>query len=148
MPKADFYILEEASSQQALLFACRLLEKFYQEQKRAYVHMTSKIAAERLDDLLWTYEDNSFIPHSIYDLTSSAPIQIGYENIAITPVEILLNLATELPIFYQQFNQIIEIVFKDSSMQQLARERYRLYRDQQYEIQTYKLKANAYATNR
>lgn len=141
--KVDFYVLEVNSRQQAWLFVCQLLEKMYAEQKRVYVHTRSAEEAERFDNLLWTFKEDSFIPHQLYtqENPQPAPIQIGQGQTPCEHVECMLNLCPEIPPFYQQFQHIIEIVFSDVHMQQLARERYKHYRDQGCEINTHKLTA-------
>ncbi len=143
-PTIDFYILDTSSGQRSLLFACRLLEKAYEAAQSVYIHAPSQEEAERLDQLLWTYRDDSFIPHNLYQAADPfpPPIQIGYGETPPPHQAILLNLASAVPAFYQQFPRIIEIVFSDPSVQQLARERYRYYRDQGCNMTNYKIKAN------
>jgi DNA polymerase III subunit chi len=139
--KVDFYILEQADGPRSRLFACQLLEKMVEEQKRVFVHMRSREEAARFDTLLWTYRDDSFIPHQIDDAKDTHPplIQIGFGEAPTRQHDIMLNLCTELAPFYPQFQHIIEIVFSDALVQQLARERYRRYRDSGYELTTHKL---------
>lgn len=141
--KVDFYVIEAASGQQSLLFACQMLEKMHEEQKRVYVHTRSREDAERLDALLWTYKDDSFLPHHIYDKAASfsPPIQIGSGEAPASHPETMLNLCPEIPAFYQQFSHIIEIVFADPPVQQLARVRFKQYRDLGCEMNTIKLNA-------
>jgi DNA polymerase-3 subunit chi len=137
--KIDFYILETTSQQQANLFACQLLEKYYAEQNLPIlVHTNTKAEAERFDALLWTYRDDSFLPHQLQNAESNAPIQIGFGQAPSSPPSLLLNFSSQIPTFYQQCKQIIEIVFTDSNVQQLARQRYKQYRDAGYEINTIK----------
>ncbi len=139
-----FYVLNEATGQKSLHFACQLIEKAYAEQKRIYVHMNSQEEADRFDALLWTYRDDSFLPHSIYCATEDypPPIAIGFGEVSTHYQDMLVNLAKGIPSFYKQFNQVVEIVFADPVVQQLARERYKQYRDQACDIKTHKLKAN------
>jgi DNA polymerase-3 subunit chi len=152
--KIDFYVLETTNKQKSQLFTCRLLETT--TPKSIFVHMNTREEAQRFDALLWTYRDDSFLPHSLYDSNnevsevSAAPIQIGFSDInsnsnSDTPnpsPAILFNLAQTVPSFYTQFERVIEIVFTDPSVQQLARQRYKHYRDQNDEINTIKLKEN------
>lgn len=154
----DFYILDDTSSQKSLFFACGLIEKLHQKQRRIYIHAQSRHEAERIDALLWTYRDDSFLPHNLYHPSDDFPpsIQIGFDDTASESShevsrcasndtensDVLLNLSHELPPFYKHFQQVIEIVFSDPLTQQLARERYKHYREQGYEITTHKLKAN------
>lgn len=142
--KIDFYVLENATSgQKSLLFACQLLEKAYSEQKRVYVHTNTREEADRLDAMLWTFRDDSFVPHNIYTDEPYPPaIQIGYGATPKADYDLLLNLAKDVPDFYQHFPAVIEIVFPDPVVQQLARARYKHYRDQGFEINTIKLKAS------
>lgn len=146
MPSVDFYILEEASGLKSLHYACQLIEKAHQRDQRVYIHTNSSEDAERIDTLLWTYRDDSFLPHSIYDAADEHPpsIRIGYDKAYAAPESdhVLVNLDREIPPFSQKFNHIIEIVFSDPTVQQLARERFKKYRDQGYEMNTYKIKAS------
>lgn len=143
--KVDFYILDIESKQRSHLFACQLLEKAYREEKRVYVKVNSKEEAERFDALLWTYREDSFIPHQLYQAEDPSPplIQIGFDSAAPhSQQDLLINLCSDFSSFFQQFPQVIEIVFSDPTVQQLARERYKQYRDLGSDIQTHKLKAN------
>jgi len=144
--KIDFYVLHTDSRQKSHLFACHLLEQLYlEQQKTIFIHVNTRDDAERLDALLWTYRDDGFLPHHLFSSASEdhpAPIQIGFGETPLKKHAILLNLSTTIPTFYTQFDHLIEIVFTDPLMQQLARERYKQYRDQGYEINTIKLKAD------
>lgn len=142
--KIDFYILEAASGQKSLHFACKLIEKAWSDQQKVYIHTNSQEEAERMDTLLWTYREDSFLPHNLYQATDDfpPPVQIGFADHPKHHQDLLLNLRQEIPDFYKQFNRVIEIVFSDAHVQQLARERYKQYRDQGCELNTYKIKAN------
>ncbi len=141
----DFYILDAASKQKALLFACQLLEKLYQSKQRIYLHTDALDDAEKLDALLWTYREDSFLPHQLFvaDAKSRAPILIGYEIANIPAHDILFNLSSAVPTFYRDAKHIIELVFADNTQQQLARERYKYYRDQGLTLNTHQIKANS-----
>lgn len=144
MATVDFYILEEASGQKSLFFACQLVEKVMKETANVYIQANSREEAQRLDALLWTYKEDSFLPHQLYDPEASnpPPVQIGWDHTPQQLSGILLNLSRQIPPFYAQFTRVIEIVFSDPLVQQLARERFKHYRDQGCDINTYKLKAN------
>lgn len=142
--KVDFYVLE-ANRQKSLFFACRLIEKAYAEEQKVFIYTHSAEEAEQMDNVLWTYREDSFLPHNMYDPSDvfPPPIQIGFaDEVPAQQQDILINLNKTIPPFYHQFKRVIEIVFSDPLMQQLARERYKYYRDQGYELSTHKLKAN------
>jgi DNA polymerase-3 subunit chi len=140
--KVDFYILE-ASGQKSLVFACALLEKAYANAESAFVYTGSATESEQMDNLLWTYRDDSFLPHAIYQSTESfsPPILISHEK-PVNSHDILLNLSQQLPAFYLSYQRIIEIVPADPTVQALARERYRQYRDAGCDLNTIKLKSH------
>ena len=140
----DFYILDISGRQQALRFACQLLEKVSDTAEKIYVHTDSSQEAQQIDELMWIYRDDSFLPHQLYSENDETPpaIQIGHGDIPASQQNILLNLSKQVPANFQQFQHIIEIVFADPSMQQFGRDRYRYYRDQGHDINTHKLKAN------
>ncbi len=141
MSTVDFYVLNETSSQRSLHFACGLLEKAYLGNQRVYIHAPSNSEAERLDALLWTYRDDSFLPHQICSAENlDCPILIGTgEDYRAGTRDILVNLSPSVPPFYKQFKHIIEIIFTDTTVQQLGRERFKHYRNEQCEINTHKI---------
>lgn len=140
----DFYILDATKSLKSLAFACRLVEQAYLNQQQVYIHTADKEEAQRIDNLLWTYRDESFIPHQLYlpRETPSAPVQIGFDEPPVRPQQLLVNLHPAFPSFYQQFVRVIEFVFAGEAMQQLARERYRQYRALGSNICTHKIQAS------
>ena len=78
------------------------------------------------------------LPHQLYADRCNAPIQIGYGECPKSHGNILFNFGREIPPFYEQFPHVIEIVFTDPVVQQLARQRYKQYRDSHHEINTIK----------
>lgn len=141
MPKIDFYILPEGDAKTRLQYACRLVEKAYKNQHRIYINAENETQAHQLDEMLWTFRDDSFLPHNLYGEgpEPAPPIQIGFN---ITPEkhrDILLNLSNQVPAFFEHFNRVLEIIANDPDMQARGRENYRVYRTQGYDITTHKL---------
>ena len=143
MTKIDFYILPEQSSQSRELLACRLAEKAYLKQHNIYIHAASREQAATLDDLLWTFNQGSFLPH---DLTvtgnkTGAPISIGYQDAPDIEYDVMINLSEEIPAFFSRFTRVAELVDQAPTSRNLARERYRFYRDRGYSLDSHELKA-------
>lgn len=138
MPKIDFYILPEDN---CLQLACKLIEKAYKNRHRVYIHTENETVAHQLDELLWTYKEESFIPHNLYGEgpDPAPPIQIGFASTPEKHRDILINLSNDIPVFYKQFARIMELVPNSPSIQERARENYRIYRSNGYDIQTHKL---------
>lgn len=141
MTKIDFYLIPESNTKSRLDFACRLTEKAYKKRHRIYIHVDSKTDAHTLDELLWTYRDDSFLPHNLYGEgpDPAPPIQIGFDQHPEKHRDILINLSKTVPAFYTQFARVLECVINDPMIQAEARDHYRLYRSHGTEINTHKL---------
>lgn len=141
MLKIDFYILPEANSLQRLQFACRLIEKAYRQKHRIYIHTLDEKEAHQLDELLWTYREDSFLPHNLHGEgpTLTPPIQIGVNVTPENHRDIMINLSNTVPDCHTQFARILELVSNETSSQEAARERFRFYRAQGFELNTHKL---------
>ncbi len=143
MPRIDFYILEEQTSQARLLLACKLIEKAYKSRHRIYIQANNQDEAHQLDELLWTYREDSFLPHNLYGEgpEPAPPIQIGFDATPDKHRDILINLNETVPSFYQQFSRLLEIVVNVPEIQAYAREHFRFYKSQGHDIKTHKLQS-------
>ncbi|HVY54056.1 MAG TPA: DNA polymerase III subunit chi [Gammaproteobacteria bacterium] len=140
MPTIDFYMIPAQGDQARLLFACRLLEKAFQQQHQIYVHLGDLSQAQILDNLLWTFKDDSFIPHQIYteNQAHSSPILIGHAKSA-PHHDILLNLDNEIPSFHGEFNRILEITINEAAAQEIAQKHRVFYEEKGYKITSHQL---------
>lgn len=141
MPKIDFYILAEGDAETRFTLACRLIEKAYRNQHRIYIHTENQTDAHQLDELLWTYRADSFLPHNLYGdgPEPAPPIQIGFTDTPEKHRDILINLGNEVPAFYKQFSRVLEIIANDPAIQARGRDNFRFYRAQGCDITTHKL---------
>ena len=139
----DFYILDTASKQQAWLFACKLVENAYAANESVFICTSSQDEAEKMDSLMWTYRDDSFLPHQIAGENITSPILIGMHLPADNAINTFVNLNNNFPENYGQCKRLIEIVITEPQAQASARERYRQYRDANHNLTTHKLKVNA-----
>lgn len=89
-----------------------------------------------MDDLLWTFRDISFLPHQRADEQVSADIAvtIGWEQDHAGQQDVLINLSDTIPARAEAFSRIVEIVSGDKSEREIARQRYRDYRQRGYEL--------------
>ena len=143
MPRIDFYRIYDATLKARLVLACRILEKAYNQQHQTYVHTPDEATAHQLDDLLWTFHDTSFVPHGLSkEKQATKPlIEIGFTNHKPTDhSDILLNLDTNIPPFFAEFERVIEIISEDEKQKENARNKYRQYKQQGYDIKINDLK--------
>lgn len=128
--RIDFYLLTQEEPDAVWLTACHLLEKAYRQKNQVFVYCTHRQDAEHLDELLWTFKPDSFIPHHLQGEGPEPPppIQIGYATEPQGFSDILLNLALTVPPFFSRFQRVIEIVATDETAKATSREHFRHYR--------------------
>ena len=128
--RIDFYLLSDDQPNAFWLVACRLLEKAYLKGHRVFVYCDNKQDAELLDELLWTFKDDSFIPHNLEGEGPEPPpaIHIGYSKEPRGFNDILLNATSQIPSFYSKFKRVIELVSNDEVKKEQSRARYKEYR--------------------
>jgi DNA polymerase-3 subunit chi len=138
-PRIDFYILKHPTADARLRFACRLNEKAYVLNNRIYNHTASAAEARKLDGLMWTFRQGSFIPHEIRksDGGNLAPVTIGHEPDQ-EPCQkpgknLLINLTDSIPAFFDQFERVAEIIDHTDESRRTGRERYAFYKKSGYE---------------
>ena len=145
MTRIDFYILENDSNGREQ-FACRVAEKAYRLGHGVYIHTADSQQASRLDTLLWTFKQGSFVPHGIEGESPDpdAPVLIG-QNIELDTSshakgrEVLINLAQEIPLFFSAFKRVAEVVDQNSENKSKGRERFKFYRDRGYSMDTHQI---------
>lgn len=143
MTRIDFYIIEEGSEQSTENFICRLTEKAWSQNNSVYIHAMDEQHATKYDELLWTFTENSFVPHHLITVENSAKtVLIGHQTMAEIPTshhDVLINLNHESPSFFSQFERVAEIITTDEISRSKGRERYQFYRDRGYALETHKM---------
>jgi len=142
MARVDFYILNQAGQHSRQTFACRLAEKAYHLNNSVHIHAASRDDAERIDELLWTFRDGSFVPHERISGTGDAadsPVTIGCEDEFVEPRDLLINLSDDIPACAGTFPRVAELVTSDDDCKQLSRKRFATYREQGHSLETHNL---------
>lgn len=141
MPRIDFYVLPDQKDNGRALLACRLADKAYNLGHTVYILTASDAQAAALDDLLWTFRQDSFIPHERYPLAGeeSSPVLIG----TVAPVEasaqVLINFTDRLPEGFERYERVVELVDQNPDVLAKSRERFRQYRERGCAPETHKL---------
>ncbi len=145
MTRIDFYVTDEAAPDSAMRVACRIAEKAYRQQLPTHIHTVSAEQAAAVDQLLWSFRPEGFIPHELSDGKSNPvdenlafpPITIGSEEPQHHEIEVVINLADKVPLFFSRHNRLAEII--DGNGKAAGRERYKFYKDRGYELNTHRL---------
>jgi DNA polymerase-3 subunit chi len=130
--RVDFYILDESSAGARLKLACRLAEKAYLAAQTALVWHTDAEELKALDDLLWTFMDGSFVPHEMLTASASSddtPVLLSAGTVPPADVDIIINLAPDVPRCLSRTRRIAEIIDGDDSRRRAGRARFKVYRD-------------------
>jgi DNA polymerase III subunit chi len=140
----DFYILKEASDDARLKLTCRIVDKAVASNQHVFICPSSKLEAQQLDELLWTFSPGSFLPHRIITQDCAAvpeePVLIAGGGAPMGERwDLLINLADEVPEYFSRYAQVAEVVDAGAERRALGRERYKFYRDRGYSLNTHQV---------
>ena len=141
MTKVDFYVVSRPEPNALLSTACRLTDKAFRLRHRVFINAASPEQANALDRLLWTFRDDSFIPHARASAGSDPddPVRIGSGEAPDAPFDVLINLAEDVPLWAREGARVAEIVGADPQSRNAGRKRYRHYRDEGCELSSHDL---------
>lgn len=141
MTRIDFYVLPGTEPKERHLTACRLAEKAYHLGHRCYIQTASMQDEALLDDLLWTFRQNSFVPHARWQGSHDpgVPILLGHSPPPTFLHEVLIHLGDPIPDAYDRFTRVVEIINADENTRAAARRRYRFYKDRGLSPMTHQL---------
>ena len=139
MTRVDFYVLPDSNSPDK--FVCALSNKIHKQGLPIHIHTDNRNKASQIDDLLWTFNDISFLPHVMADEPSaeSTPITIGWDGTESDSNEVLINLSENIPDAAASFSRVIEIVVTDEDSRGRSRENFKRYRDLGFDIHSHNL---------
>jgi DNA polymerase-3 subunit chi len=130
--RVDFYILDESSATARLKLACRLAEKAYLAAQTALVWHTDAEELKAFDEMLWTFMDGSFVPHEMLTAGASSdetPVLLSAGTAPPADVDIIINLAPDVPGCLARTRRVAEIIDGDDSRRRAGRARFKAYRD-------------------
>lgn len=143
MNTATFYIVQPDSPQcnkegfeRYILF---LLRHFNNQGVKLYINAENREDSLYWDELLWQLESTQFLPHNLIGEgpKNGTAIEIGYSQLKPSwNRQLVINLAKDKTNFAGTFAQVIDFVSDDEKAKQTARERYKIYRQAGYQMQT------------
>jgi DNA polymerase III subunit chi len=131
VPRVDFYVTEDSGTEARARLACRIIEKAYAAEQRVVVRCTAESLA-RIDELLWTFGDGSFVPHEPLpsgDAAIEAPVALTTAPLPAGDWQVLVNLSHDLPADWSHYERVAEVLDGDADTRSRARTRFRAYRD-------------------
>lgn len=128
--RADFYLIDKPRfREQPLLLVCELARKALAANLPTLVLVRDAAQAEQLDDLLWSFDPDAYIPHQIAGTDEDedeADVLIAPPEVhaALRPLVInLRDAAVE-----GDFERVLEVVPADPAAREPLRERWRQYK--------------------
>ncbi len=141
MTRVDFYLIENEPEGGKDIAVCKLAHKAFRLGHRIYILTANRDEAQRLDRLLWTFSDGSFIPHGLSSEKTGTdfPVLIGHDEPPPAYEDVLITVSDRVPDCFSRFQRVAEIVDSSEANKVMARERFRFYRDRGYTLQTHTL---------
>jgi len=145
MTRVDFYVSTNQAVDADLQLACRITEKAYRQKNRVYIHTNNAQQASRIDELLWTFREVSFVPHISVtgpvneEKQAQTAVIIGCADIPEMAPDVLINLSDDIPNFFTRFERVAEIVSGPESARKMARSHFKFYRERGYPLETHEL---------
>lgn len=135
MTRIDFH----TSVADSIVYTCRLVRKAnaLAANSRIVILLQDRKQLSTLDQALWTFSAQDFLPHAEVgdSLAAQTPILLAEgEQAELPPYDILINLSGSVPSQFAQFERMIEIVSNDEGDIDAGRERYTHYRQRGYPL--------------
>jgi DNA polymerase III subunit chi len=135
MPRADFYLIAKPRFlEQPLLLVCELAKKAYAAQQPTLILTRDFEQAEALDELLWAFDEDAFIPHQLAgdDDDANTAVLIAPPGIDTAVRPLTINLREICP--QNNGDRILEVVAADVVEREGSRERWREYQRRGFEV--------------
>ena len=143
MNTATFYIVQPESPQSKKegfeAYVLFLIRHFVAQGAKVYINADNKEESLYWDELLWQLPPEQFIAHNLIGEgpKNSTQVEIGYTQLRPSwNRQIVINLAKDKTNFAGTFAQVVDFVPCDEKTRQTARERYKIYRQAGYQMQT------------
>jgi DNA polymerase-3 subunit chi len=106
---------------------CEIAEEIYGRGEKVQLLVPDPGQASRLDDLLWTFRPDSFIPHGLLESNGGnpgLPVVISTREHTVPGIRHLLMLEFSSPDFLRSFAQAIHLVVVDHRERREASRKY------------------------
>ncbi|AYC31932.1 DNA polymerase III subunit chi [Pseudomonas cavernae] len=133
MTRVEFYVLSSATPTDRLRAACQLALKGWRHGLPVFVRCQDEAQSQALDELLWRFKAETFVPHNLHGDGPQAPVVLGLDDEPANRQGLLINLQANISPFLECFSRVIEIVNQEPDLLTACRENFRLYRQRGYD---------------
>ena len=138
MARADFYLFAKPRFRaEPLRLACALVRKAHDAGQATLILARDRAQAEELDDLLWAFDDDAYVPHQIAgdEEDELAPVLIATPDMDVPLRPLVLNLRDAA--VEGAFERVLEVVPADESARGPLRERWKAYKARGLEVKSH-----------
>jgi len=135
MPRADFYLIDKPRfREQPLLLVCELVKRAFAAQQPTLILTRDHAQAEAIDELLWAFDEDAFIPHQLAgdDDDAGTAVLIVPPGVDTPDRPLVINLREHCA--SGQFQRVLEVVAADPAERDGSRERWREYQRRDFEL--------------
>mgnify|MGYP003462525407 CR=1 FL=1 len=136
MPRADFYLIDKPRfREQPLLLVCELAKRGFAANLPILVLARDAAQAEAVDDLLWSFDPDEYLPHQIAGMDEGdddTPILVATPQMDVPSRALLINLRDAAPA--GSFQRVLEVVPADPAARGPLRERWKHYQALGFEV--------------
>lgn len=119
---------------------CRVVAKAWQVMGEACVLCPDPETARELDDLLWTFQAGSFIPHAMGGDEAPVRLYVAGETLP-DDSRVWVLLTADLPRPLPRCERLVDFIPADPEGREAARNRYRAFKAAGHELLVYPLEA-------
>jgi len=135
MPRADFYLIDKPRfREQPLLLVCELVKRAFAAQQPTLILTRDHAQAEALDELLWAFDEDAFIPHQLAgdDDDADTSVLIVPPGVDTPDRPLLINLREDCA--SGNFQRVLEVIPADEAERTGSRERWSEYKRRGLEL--------------
>jgi DNA polymerase-3 subunit chi len=135
MPSADFYLIDKPRfREQPLLLVCELARRAYAAQQPALILVRDIEQAEALDQLLWDFDPDTYIPHQLAgdDDDEHTAVLIVPPGVETPDRPLVINLREACA--EGRFERVLEVVEADPAERAGSRARWRDYQQRGVQV--------------
>jgi DNA polymerase-3 subunit chi len=135
MSRADFYLIAKPRFRDdPLLLVCELAKRAFGSEQPTLILVRSQDQAEALDEKLWEFDENAFIPHQLAgdDDDAITAVLIAPPGVETADRPLVINLRDECA--PGLFERVLEVVPADEAERLGSRERWKTYKQAGFEV--------------
>ena len=141
MPTVNFSLLNQDTLAAVHALCCKLAEQQAKLGQRVFIVADSTETAKDLDQLLWSYPPDSFVPHALVtDAAAKQTAVVIGTAIQMEPTTTcVLNLGEDPIAAHDALSAIAEFIVNDEDAKAQSRVRWNHYKQAGYELQLHQL---------